>query len=89
MLRLLDEILNNNNTKGVLAEIQTGEGKSYIIAVVAIALALKGRKVDIVTSTLELAFRDEEEQREFYNYFNISSGVLCSENSDNEYSIYL
>ena len=85
MLRLLDEILNNNNTKGVLAEIQTGEGKSYIIAVVAIALALKGRKVDIVTSTLELAFRDEEEQREFYNYFKISSGVLCSENSDNEY----
>ena len=55
MLRMLDEILVKN-LKGVLAEIQTGEGKSFIIAVIAIALAKKERKVDIVTSTLELAF---------------------------------
>ena len=84
MLRMLDEILDNNNN-GALAEIQTGEGKSFIIAVISIALAKKGRKVDIVTSTLELAFRDENEQSKIYNLFGITSGVLCSKNSDKEY----
>ena len=84
MLRMLDEILVKNH-KGVLAEIQTGEGKSFIIAVIAIVLAKKERKVDIVTTTLELAFRDEKEQSKLYNLFGITSGVLCTKNSDKEY----
>ena len=49
MIRLLNEILYS---KGALAEIQTGEGKSYIISVVAIALVQYHRTVDIVTPNL-------------------------------------
>ena len=43
MIRLLNEILNSNS-KGALAEIQTGEGKSYIVSVVAIALVIEYKK---------------------------------------------
>lgn len=82
MIRLLDEILYS---KGALAEIQTGEGKSYIISVVAIALVLYHRIVDIVTTNLELAFRDEEEHREYFKLFNIKSGVLASNKGDKEF----
>lgn len=89
MLRLIFETLYNKvlyNKKGVLAQISTGEGKSYIIAVVAIIFASKfGRKVDIVTSNLELAFRDEKEQSEYFKLFNLQSGVLCNVSSDMEY----
>ena len=85
IIRLLYEILTNNK-KGALAQISTGEGKSYIIAVVAIILAVyEKRYVDIVTSNLELAFRDEKEQSEYYQLFNLKSGVLCSENGDEDY----
>ena len=85
MIRLLNEILNSN-TKGALAEIQTGEGKSYIVSVVAIALVIQyKKKVDIVTPNLELAFRDEENQRDYFKAFNIKSGVLASDNGDEEF----
>ena len=51
ILRLIFEALYNKelyNIKGVLGEIATGEGKSYIIAVVDIIFTSKfGRKVDI------------------------------------------
>ena len=83
MLRLIHEITIG---KGALAQIATGEGKSFIIAVVAIVLVKMGRIVDIVTSNLELAFRDEKEQSDFYKkIFNIDSGVLCNINGDKQF----
>ena len=75
ILRLINEILNS---KGTLSQISTGEGKSYIISVVAIVFVLHFKRVvDIVTSNLELAFRDEQEQSNYYKLFGINSGVLC------------
>ena len=86
VLRLCDSLLNNNSNKGAIAEVKTGEGKSYIIAVIAIVLAkFYGKKIDVVTSTVELARRDEEDQREFYNLFNIKSGVLFDKNRDKDF----
>ena len=83
MLRLIHEITIG---KGALAQIATGEGKSYIIAVVAIVLVKMGRIVDIVTSNLELAFRDEKDQSNFYkNIFGINSGVLCNIHGDKQF----
>ena len=82
ILRLVHELFTN---KGTLAEISTGEGKSYIISVVSIILVRFGRIVDIVTTNLELAFRDEQEQKDYYQLFNIKSGVLCTVNGDEEY----
>ena len=68
-----------------MAQIVTGEGKSYIISVVAIILVRFQRIVDIVTINLELAFRDENEQKDYYQLFNIKAGVLCTANGVEEY----
>lgn len=77
IIRICDEILNETK-KGAIAEVKTGEGKSFIIAVIAIVLVLYGRKVDVVTSNLELAIRYQEDQKDFYNLFNIGSCVLMN-----------
>lgn len=55
------------------------------MAVIAIILVQFDRKVDIVTSNLQLAFRDEKEQSEYYKLFGIDSGVLCKKDGDKEY----
>ena len=82
IIRICDEILNG---KGAIAQVKTGEGKSFIIAVIAIVLALHNRIIDIVTSNLELAIRDEKDQRDYYKLFNIQSGVLCEKNGDADF----
>jgi hypothetical protein len=89
IIKLVDCLLNNKDNKykkGAIAEVKTGEGKSYIIAVLAIILSkFYGKKIDIVTSTVELAKRDEEDQKEYYNLFKIGSGVLFNKESDKDY----
>jgi hypothetical protein len=42
-------------------------------------------KIDIVTSNLELAIRDEKDQRDYYKLFNIQSGVLCQKQGDKDF----
>ena len=64
--------MNKKQHRGKIAQILTGEGKTIIINCLAIILALKGHKVDIVTSNPILAIRDSEESEELYNYFGIS-----------------
>lgn len=44
--------------KGLVLQIKTGEGKTLIIALLAAFFAIRGRKVDIVTSNVLLARRD-------------------------------
>ena len=92
ILRLVDEILNPElgldgkpKTKGSIGEVKTGEGKSFIIAVVAILLTCYGRKIDIVTSNIELARRDQENQKKYFKLFNIKSGVLYNTTMDKEF----
>ena len=80
VLRLADEILNG---KGAVAQVKTGEGKSFIIAVLSIVLALKGRTIDVITSTTELAQRDEKDQKKYYELFQKElSGVFYSRSGD-------
>lgn len=79
VLRLADDVLNDS---GSIAQVKTGEGKSFVISILATVLAEFGRTIDIVTSTSELAKRDYENQRKYYELFGVSSGVL--ERSINE-----
>ena len=44
------------------------EGKLFIISVIAIVFVIHGRLVDVVTSKLEWAIRDEKEQRDYYKF---------------------
>lgn len=81
ILRLADDVLNDS---GSIAQVKTGEGKSFVIAILATVLAEFGRTIDIVTSTSELARRDYENQKKYYDLFGISSDVLKRGSKDND-----
>ncbi|MBI5447600.1 MAG: hypothetical protein HY939_02590 [Gammaproteobacteria bacterium] len=68
--------------KGRLEQIKTGEGKSIVVAMLAAYLALKGRRVDIITSADYLAKRDCDEDKAFFTSLGISSGHICVPSSD-------
>ena len=67
-------ILLSPKNKGLFAQIKTGEGKSNIVACIAIVKALQIEYVDILSSSIVLSMRDAEEKLKFYNYF----GLTCS-----------
>ena len=78
ILRLADSVFNSKG-KGSIKEIKTGEGKSFIVSTLAIVLCQFNKKIDIVTSNIELASRGKKEQEKNFELFNISSGVLYKE----------
>ncbi|XP_035286379.1 uncharacterized protein LOC118234127 isoform X4 [Anguilla anguilla] len=73
---LLMLLLQSTEDKGCLLEIGTGEGKSCILAMFAVIQAIRGAKVDIVTSSPVLARRDQGEWRKLYDMFGVSSSVV-------------
>ena len=75
--------LNSNKDQGRLLQVATGEGKSTIISVLAIFNGLKGRKIDIITSSPVLAERDAKEKAKLYKMFHLN----CSDNNDK--SLYI
>ena len=57
--------------KGLFTQIKTGEGKTTIVAMLATIKALRGKYVDILTSSEVLAERDSKEKQKFYSMFNL------------------
>jgi len=78
VLHLLDAGRLEN---GRLLQINTGEGKSLITAMLAAAkVLLEGKKIDIITSSSVLARRDASEvggQKNFFNLLDISCSHNC------------
>lgn len=72
-------MLNNEDAKGRLAQINTGEGKTTIVAMLAAVKALNGHTVDIITSSSELAKPQAEEQEEFFSKFGLSTSYVSKE----------
>ena len=60
-----------DNTKGIIEQISTGEGKSAIISCLSAYYGLRNHKVDIITSSRTLAVRDSIEFKEFYQLFGL------------------
>ncbi|KAK0174293.1 hypothetical protein PV327_011004, partial [Microctonus hyperodae] len=58
--------------KGRLAQVNTGEGKTIIIAVIAAYHALMGKKVDIITSSSLLAIPQSKQYEKFYSTLGLS-----------------
>uniref|UniRef100_A0A096M6M1 Uncharacterized protein n=1 Tax=Poecilia formosa TaxID=48698 RepID=A0A096M6M1_POEFO len=67
---------------GRLIQVGTGEGKSCIVAMFAAFRALRGEKVDIMSSSSVLAERDMREWKKFYDVLKIS--VDCNINKQDE-----
>ncbi|XP_078533262.1 uncharacterized protein LOC144819164 [Lissotriton helveticus] len=74
LLTLLISIDPSQN--GCLLEIFTGEGKSTIVAMLALVHAIRGKKVDVITSSPVLARRDQEEWSKLYKMFDVSCSVV-------------
>ncbi|XP_076334637.1 uncharacterized protein LOC143238369 [Tachypleus tridentatus] len=71
--QILSFILMAFAKTGCFLQVTTGEGKSCIVAMFAAYLALRGKTVDIITSSPVLAQRDAEQWRAFYNLLDLTS----------------
>lgn len=70
--------LQRGSMSGKLLQVATGEGKSTIICILAIIHALRGSRVDVITSSPVLAERDAKQKAKLYRMFSLT----CSDNSD-------
>ena len=73
--------LTKEETKGLIQQIDTGEGKSCIISFLAVYFALKKNKaIDILTSSPVLAKRDALLFKDFYKSFNLTVDYTSDHN---------
>jgi preprotein translocase subunit SecA len=77
LLTLLALLSTPSQTAGRLAQVKTGEGKSTIIALLALVLSLKGKGVDIISSSHYLAKRDQKKYAPFFEEFGITTSHIC------------
>jgi hypothetical protein len=59
--------------KGQLAQIQTGEGKTTIVSILAAIKVLQGKTVDVITSNPVLASDGIKDKKDFYSILNLSA----------------
>ena len=83
-IAILAMLTTTETTRNILAQVSTGEGKSLIVAGVAIARALSGINVDVTTSSPLLAIRDSTLETDkgglldIYQSFGVSVSNNCS-----------
>eukprot|EP00923_Selenidium_pygospionis_P059139 GHVN01104088.1.p1 GENE.GHVN01104088.1~~GHVN01104088.1.p1 ORF type:complete len:2548 (+),score=548.97 GHVN01104088.1:965-7645(+) len=62
---------------GVLLEVNTGEGKSLIVALFAVIKWMEGHKVDVLTTATDLVEEGVSRFQSLYDLFNINVGMAC------------
>ena len=65
--------------QGRIAEMRTGEGKTYVAALPAYLNSLMGEGVHVVTVNDYLAKRDAEEMKEVFSRLGVSVGVILND----------
>jgi preprotein translocase subunit SecA len=71
----------NLHSKKTILEVKTGEGKTMVVAMTALYFALRGKKVDVFTSSSTLAQTETKPDsltRKLFNIFDISLADNCS-----------
>ncbi|CAF3975221.1 unnamed protein product, partial [Rotaria sordida] len=68
--------------KNTLLQVNTGEGKTLLIATLAILRAKQNKTVDVITSSPVLAARDVEKMKPLFNHFRITASHNCEEQLD-------
>jgi preprotein translocase subunit SecA len=70
--------------RGKVAEMKTGEGKTLVATLAAYLNALEGKGVHVVTVNDYLARRDAEWMGRLYGFLGLSTGVIVSQQGDDE-----
>ena len=74
-------LLNDKKqSKGVIYQVETGEGKSCIIILIAAVLAISKKTVHIASSNIILSNRDYFESFHFFRQLGLISSVLLHQN---------
>jgi preprotein translocase subunit SecA len=73
-----------DENQGKLCQINTGEGKTTIVSMLAVIKVLQGYKVDVITSNIVLAKEGVGDKEDFYGLFGIS--VAHNEDSKGGYT---
>lgn len=75
--------------QGRIAQMQTGEGKTFVAIASAAVLALEGKGVHVMTPNMYLAERDAEEAAPVLSVLGMDVGLTVEQDSDeNKYSAY-
>jgi len=82
IVSVLNTMLHGGN---VFSEIRTGEGKSIITAMMAVAKWAQGGAIDVASSNMALAKRDWEENKDFYDYLGIETGLIHASSENKKY----
>ena len=84
-IRLYDQQLQSGMLlcRGMIAEMATGEGKTFCASLPAVFYALRGQSVHVATPNIYLAERDCELLTPVYRLLNCSIGIL-KENAQKE-----
>jgi hypothetical protein len=71
-------------SEGMLCQMKPGEGKTVVVAMLAIVRALQGKRVDIITSSSILAEKRVEEMKSFYNMFGLTVATNNAKEGDSD-----
>jgi len=69
-----------SDEQNIIFEINTGEGKSIIIAMTSLYMLFKYEFIDIISSSSILAYRDSTTFLPLYELFGFSVGLVCRDN---------
>jgi len=73
ILTVLGQLLSSS---GSIAQVKTGEGKSMIVCVLAFVLSMQKKSVHIVSSSSNLAVRDQKKYECFFELFDITTSFI-------------
>lgn len=79
---------NAQQYRGIIGELATGEGKSVVIYLTAMLEIIRGKNVDILTSSPELAIRDAQNFAPLYKKFGVTVATNSVTEKNNYRKIY-